>query len=394
MTVIAYLVSDYHAPSHTFVRREIAGLRALGETVLPFSIRGETPAGEEPAPAILGRPAWHHARAAVKLMLRRPGRVLTAWRRSLSHRPPGLRGLIWSQFHFFEAVTLADMLLEARAGHLHSHFANSGATVGMLAARIADIPWSLTLHGISETDYPAGYLLPDKLRAASFVAIASLFMRAQAMRVTEPADWNKFHIVRCGIDLSRMPERSSAKSNDGSPRLVCVGRLSPEKGYFGLADALSMLADEGRNFELEIVGDGPARAEIASAFETAGLGGRVKLLGALPESATLERIASADILVLPSLMEGLPVVLMEAMAISVPVVAARVAGIPELVEHGVSGLTYTPTDSTELARSIALLLDDPHLRRRSAEAGVRKVVEEFTIEDAARRMRCLFHEKP
>lgn len=392
MTVIAYLVSDYHAASHTFVRREVAGLRALGETVLPFSIRGQTPSDEEPVPAIIGRSAWHHARAAAKLAFKYPGHLLSAWRRSLSHRPPGLRGLIWSQFHFVEAITLADMLHEAKAGHLHSHFANSGATVGLLAAQIAGIPWSVTLHGISETDYPAGHLLPEKLGAARFVAIASLFMQAQAMRVTEPEVWKKFHIVRCGIDLSRMPERAAPLPQHDLPRLVCVGRLSPEKGYFGLVDALSILAAEGRDYTLEIVGDGPARTEIASAFQATGLQERVTLAGALSESATLQRIASADILVLPSLMEGLPVVLMEAMAIGVPVVAARVAGIPELVEHGTTGLTYTPTDSSDLARNIALLLDDPDLRRRFVEGGTRKVAKEFTIEETAGRMRHLFRE--
>ena len=150
------------------------------------------------------------------------------------------------------------MLRKAGADRLHSHFANSGAVVGMLAARLADVPWSVTLHGISETDYPAGYLLPDKLKSASFVAIASRFMMAQAMRVTAPAVWPRFHIVRCGIDVDAMPTRTrrSDPPNDASPHIVCVGRLSAEKGYYTLFEAIERLGDASVHPTITIVGDG------------------------------------------------------------------------------------------------------------------------------------------
>lgn len=389
MIVIAYLVSDYFAPSHSFVRREIKALRALGVEVHPFSIGGHHPGGDEHVPRILDRPFWHHLVFIARLLLTRPGVFIKVLVTALRHRPPGLRGFIWSLFHFCEAITLAHLLRKSGANRLHSHFANSGATVGMLAARIANMPWSLTVHGISETDYPAGLLLPEKLRAASFVAIASLFMRAQSMRVTEPEVWSRFHIVRCGIDPATLPSKPEHMHRSVF-RIVCVGRLSAEKGYFGLIEALSLLAGQGRDFTVEIVGEGPARASIADALDASGLSPRINLLGALPESSTLKRIAEADVLVLPSLMEGLPVVLIEALALRVPVIASRVAGVPELVEHEVTGLTFTPTDSAGMAHAIARLMDDPALGARLAEAGARRVLDEFTIQSSARRMRALF----
>ena len=391
MTVIAYLVSDYHAPSHTFVRREIEALRALGETVLPFAIRGEMPADGEAVPTILQRPAWHHARAVLRALAAHPRRFLATWVQSLKHRPPGVRGLAWSQFHLVEALTLAGLLKRSGATRLHSHFANSGATVGMLAAKLANIPWSLTLHGISETDYPAGYLLADKLRAASFVAIASRFMQAQAMRLTEPAIWRRFAIVHCGIDPAKMSDHAPRKVDDDAiMRIACVGRLSAEKGYHILFDALGILAASGAVVHVDIVGDGPARQMIEDRVLQLPPGCTVRLRGSLAESKTLKIIATADMFVLPSLMEGLPVVLMESMAIGVPVIASRVAGIPELVEHDITGLTFTPTDAAALAVAIRRLHSDASLRQRLVHAAKARVLTEFTIQASAVQLKELF----
>jgi glycosyltransferase involved in cell wall biosynthesis len=395
MSAIGYLVSEYHAPSHTFVRREIAALRALGETIHPFAIRQEDSASGEDVPAVLGQSVWSHIRSFFGHLIRRPGRLFEVWGLALSHRPPGLRALIWSQFHFIEASTLARLLERGAIRHLHNHFANNGASVGMMAARLAGIDWSMTLHGISETDYPAGLLLPQKLAAARFTACASFFMRAQAMRVSEPDLWARYHIVRCGIDIERLPERSQPCRPDQTreTRIVCVGRLSPEKGYGVLAQALAQLREEGeRNLAVTIVGDGPARDDVQSNFAALDLSEQVTFTGALPEAETLRAIAAADILVLPSLMEGLPVVLMEALALGVPVIASGVAGIPELVEHERTGLLVIPTDADALAKAIARLAGDPALRHQLGKAGSERIKAGYTSEESARRMQALFRE--
>jgi glycosyltransferase involved in cell wall biosynthesis len=283
------------------------------------------------------------------------------------------------------------MLAAARADHVHSHFANSGATVGLLAAHFVQRPWSLTLHGISEMDPPAGSLLREKLLLARFVACASWFMQAQAMRLTAPDVWTKFKIVRCGIDLRALPSRSGDAQSSLAPlRFVTVGRLSPEKGQVGLLRALSQLLQDGLDVNLTIVGDGPMRITIEREIDALGLSKRVVLAGAVEEREALAEIARGDIFILPSLMEGLPVVLMEALALAKPVIAPGVAGIPELVKDGESGMLFKPGDWNELKNCMLRLANDPNLCARLGRNGRERVEAEFEIGIAVTPLVALF----
>ena len=223
------------------------------------------------------------------------------------------------------------------------------------------------LHGVSETDYPAGLLLGKKIEAAQFVACVSHFGRAQAMRVTSPDHWRKLFIVRCGLNLLAVPEYHLQPSR-ARPRIICVGRLSPEKGQIGLLEAFAAVQAQGIDAELVLVGDGPERSCIEKRIHQLGLGLGITLKGRLDEETTLLEIASSDLLVLPSFMEGLPIVLMEAMALGVPVVATRVAGIPELIMDEKEGLLFRPADWCDLAQKITRLLRDEPLRRDVARA--------------------------
>lgn len=388
MSIIAYLASDIHAPSHTFVRREIAALRDMGLKIAPYTIRRGA-AADRTAENLLGRSVITYCTAIGWAFLTGPRRFMASWLLALRHRVPGIKSLIWSHFHFVEAILLARLLHQAGATHLHNHFANSGATVGLIAARYAQLPWSLTLHGISETDYPAGPLLAEKLETASFVACASYFMRAQAMRLVDRSHWRKMAIVRCGIDLAALPEANP--HTDGVPaKFICVGRLSPEKGHHGLLGALATVASGGAEFQLIIVGDGPMRQDIRLRASELGLLDRIRFTGALSEAETLAEIAAADVLVLPSLMEGLPVVLIEAMAMRRPVIASRVAGIPELSTDSETGFLFTPSDWNDLARKLSALLAARAEWRRMGDAGRIKIDDEFRIERSAAQMARLF----
>lgn len=389
MTRIAYLVSDYDAPSHTFVRREVAALRALGSDVIAFSIQANRKLDSE-AIHILGRPPSFYLMNFLTSLVSRPRAFLVTWYLALQHRPPGLRAIIWSHFHFMEAIVLARFLSDARIRHLHVHFANSGATVAMLAAKFAHIPWSLTLHGISETDYPAGLLLPDKIARAHFVACASYFMQAQAMRQISPHLWPKLRIVRCGVDSRRLEQFAVERQSQGVPSLVCVGRLSPEKNHIGLLEAISNLRRRGVGCRLTLVGDGPVRAIIEKIIEDSDLFDAVSLVGFLDEDDTLDVIASSDILVLPSFMEGLPVVLIEALAMGKPVIASRVAGIPELIEHGKSGILFTPACVIELEDALFEVLSDPSKWREMGAEGKARVRAQFDSFKVAKELRELF----
>jgi colanic acid/amylovoran biosynthesis glycosyltransferase len=388
--MIGYLVSQYPAPSHTFIRREADAVRRHGLTVKTYSIRRPSPVelgaerdrqDAETTFYILPASPLIVLRAHVAALFAQPGRYIATLKLALGHRVPGLRALIWGLFHFVEAILLARQLERDGIARLHSHFGNAGGTIGMLAARFRNIPWSLTLHGISETDYPAGVLLPGKVAEAEFVACVSWFGRAQAMRITPPAHWPKLLIARCGVDRAALPARRP-KAKDATPlALVCVGRLSPEKGQLGLIAALKRIRDAGHDVTLTLVGDGPSRALVDAAIATMGLHDAVRLTGRLDEAATLEAIAAADVLVLPSFMEGLPVVLMEAMALGIPVIASRVAGIPELVGDG-EGLLFAPGHWDEMTTAIIRLAGDQSLRTRLSKAASAKVEHEFDIDRA------------
>ncbi len=377
---IIYLTSEYPALSHTFIRREIAALRDRGLDIRPFSVRpGKVDWGEQ-VPAILGRSKIRVVLDAAAACGRNPAGAVRALLLAQRHREKGLKGWWWSWFHLVEALALTSMVRAREPRRLHSHFANSGATVGMLAAHYLGIPWSVTLHAYSEYDPPAGDMLPDKLLRADFVSCASWFMKSHAMRITPVACWDKYHIVRCGVSVP--PDGAITISRQPVRTFLMVGRLAEQKGYPGLIAAMRELADRGVDVRVRIVGDGPMRADIERAIDRYGLQERIALLGPLMEQDTLREVEKADGFVLPSLIEGLPVVLMEALAAGKPVIAPVVAGIPELVEHERTGLTFTVADWSDLARQMERLATDGLLGARLAEAGRARILEEFAIDKA------------
>lgn len=394
---LAYLTSQYPAASHTFIRREIAGLRQLGWTIETYSVRPPGP-DETRGDAdrseydrtfyILKQSALTFVTAHLGMLLTRPAGYLKTLGLALRHRPPGARGLFLACAHFTESIVLARELQRRDVHHLHNHFANSAATVGLLASSLLGIGWSFTMHGISETDYPAGLMLGRKIEAADFVACVSWFGRAQGMRLVGPDHWDKMHVVRCGIPLDRMPSRHLASANENT--VICVGRLSPEKGQSGLLEAFASLRTEHPDVRLVLAGDGPDRSGLEAITEKLGISDAVSFVGRLTEEEALQEIAGSDLLVLPSFMEGLPIVLMEAMAIGVPVVASRVAGIPELVEDGKSGLLFNPSDWSELAACMDRLLSDERLCASIAEQAKARVTNEFDGRKSAARLAEIF----
>jgi glycosyltransferase involved in cell wall biosynthesis len=386
---IAYLTSQYPAASHTFIRREVAALRRQGIDICTFSVRrpaeNETVAPEDRSEFaqtgyILPAKPLALLRAHAGAVLVNPSAYLRTLALAMRHRPPGIKALLWALFHFVEAIVLAKLLKQAGASRLHNHFANAGANVGLLAAQFSGLPWSLTLHGISETDYPAGLLLPEKVRLAQFVTCVSWFGRAQAMRITPSSEWHKFIIARCGVDAETMPEPESIAKVSG--RILSVGRLSAEKGQEGLIEAFAALRDSGSQATLRFVGDGPERDRLSAKVAALGLQDVVSFAGRKSERETLKEIAAAELFVLPSFMEGLPVVLMEAMALGVPVISSQVAGIPELVVHDQTGLLFAPSDWAGLAAEMTRLLNDDELAARLAQAAYCRVTAEFAVDTA------------
>jgi colanic acid/amylovoran biosynthesis glycosyltransferase len=379
---IAYLVSQYPAPSHTFIRREVEELRNRGLDIQTFSIR--SPLAAEIISANDRREhenTWYLLPASPLLLIwahflsliLHPIRYFKTLKLAFNHSTPGIS--LYPLFYFTEAIYLAAELKRRKITHLHNHFAQAGAIVGLLASRYLNIKWSFTVHGTSEFDGAAGSLLNDKLAAAEFVPCVSYFGRAQVMRLVNPIHWSKLFISRCGVDLENIPQRT--EDNHETIRILCVARLSPEKGIIGLIEAFAKALQQNPNLELRIIGEGSDRPIIEK-----NLTKNCQLLGRASEAEVFKQLASTDIFVISSFMEGLPVVLMEALAIKVPVIAPCVAGIPELVTDGKSGLLFSPSNWEQLSECILKLSNDKELRNKLAAEGQRRVQAEFDIKRA------------
>jgi colanic acid/amylovoran biosynthesis glycosyltransferase len=390
---IAYLISQYPAPSHTFIRREISALRRLGLNITIFSVRPPRPEevmadpdrrDQSETTYILPITLLSLAAASMRQFIRHPKRFFQALLLAVQHRNPGLRSMLYGLFYFLEGVVLADRLERQHIEHLHNHFANPASHVAMVASCLLKIPLSMTLHGLCDFDYPAGPLLNQKIEACTFVACATQYGRAQAMRQSDPGLWHKLVITRCGVDLEQLPTVLPKDHSRSRLRIICVGRLAPEKGQLGLVEAFHDACQRGLKANLVLVGDGPDRKAIERRVARYNLKDQVEILGRLPEERTLEEISRSDVLVLASFMEGLPVVLLEAMALSVPVIAPTIAGIPELVIQKETGLLFTAGDWKQLADCMIEISASPDLRRHMASKGFHKVESSFELNQVVR----------
>jgi glycosyltransferase involved in cell wall biosynthesis len=387
---IAYLTGEYPRATDTFIQREVAELRKLGFEVLTCSIRRTSTAhhvGDEQRQE--AKNTFHvlsatssvltSVRSHFKAVTCRPKRytrgLALAWRVS----PAGWRAHLYQLIYFAEAVVLAEHLLKSGVQHLHNHIAKSSCTVAMLASTISGIPYSFTLHGPDIFFEPTHWRLDEKIARASFVACISHFCRSQAMTFSDPQNWDKLHIVHCGVEPARYALLGDRTGNN----LLFVGRLAAVKGVPLLLMALQNLLPDFPKLHLTFIGDGPERARLEEMAASLGVTSAVTFAGYRGQSEVAAQLQTTDVLVLPSFAEGVPVVLMEAMAAEVPVVTTRIAGIPELVEDRVSGALVRPGDVAELTDALREILADEPLRKRYGAAGRKKVIAEFDIQAEA-----------
>lgn len=362
---IAYLTNQYPKVSHTFIRREIRALMALGVDILRYSVRG-TPdtlidvADQEEAAqtrvlladgaapllqataAVSGRDPRRFARAA----------ALAAELGVRSERGPFVHGI-----YLAEACLLLQHLRKAQAEHLHVHFGTNPTTVAMLCRELGGPTYSFTAHGPEEFDKPFLIKLREKIGRAAFVAGVSHFGRGQLMRHSDYADWNKLQVVRCGVDSEFL--RADMEPPQSAARLLYVGRFNEQKGPLLLVQAAAELRRAGVEFELEMIGDGPMRGEAERLIQQHGLQGAVHLQGWASGEEVVSALRRCRALVLPSLAEGLPVVIMEALALGRPVLSTYIAGIPELVRANECGFLVPSGSLSELVIGMRTLLDTP-----------------------------------
>lgn len=392
---LAYLVSLYPALSHEFISREIRALRADGVRVSTFTVRPALPADlttdayrrESAGTASLLGSRRALAVGVARFAARHPLALAAGLRQAGRTGPRTARSRLWQLFYLVEAVRLVALMRASGLRHVHVHLANNAADIARLAVLLgsASAPgtprwtWSLAVHGPTEFADVPGSDLAAKVRSASAVACISDFCRSQLMALVEPEHWGKLGVVRMSVEAARYPSHAAARAArpaDRPLRVLFVGRLVPEKGPSLLLSALALLPDGA--VQARIVGTGPLGPSLADQVRSLGL--PVSLLGGLGQDDLPAQFAWADAFCLPSVAEGLPVVLMEAMASGLPVLTTRIAGIPELVEDGVTGLLVPPGRADRLASALLRLRDDAPLRRA---LGVRAVMAVHSQHDPA-----------
>ena len=398
---LAYVLNTYPMPSQSFIRRELQALEAAGHgPVLRLAMRRPAPPPADPGDRaeaarseyVLDRGALRLGAGLLARLLRHPGRGAVAlglaWRLGRAGRA-GPAGRLRHLVYLAEAAAVARRCETAGVAHLHAHFGTNSTAVALLAATLADIGYSFTVHGPEEFDAAAALALPEKLARADFTVAVSSFGRSQLCRWADFDAWPRIKVVPCGIDPAHFAD--PAPLPPGALRLVSIGRFVEQKGQMVLIEALARLREELPELRLELVGDGPMRGALEEAVARHRLGAMVGFTGWQDEAGVRARIDAAHALVMPSFAEGLPVAIMEAMAAARPVIATHVAGIPELVRPGETGWLVPAGDAAALARAIAELAAAPAERRAEmGRAGRDRALARHDIHRAAAQLAAHF----
>jgi colanic acid/amylovoran biosynthesis glycosyltransferase len=393
---IAYLVSQYPLISHTFVEREIDGLRKLGTDVHTFSVRApgallsEAMRAEAERTVVLQSSFGEIARSGARQFRAHPGASLRSLVSATTFGEARARSRLWQVFYAAEAMRLFEELNRLGIRHIHAHFANNGADIARATVAHArrvdpdgDWRWTFTMHGPTEFEAVERFDLSGKVAAAAGVACISDFTRSQLMRLSAVSDWDKLEVVHMSVDTDLFSPPSQPRSSEGPLRILDVGRLVPEKGAPVLLDAVTRLAGRGIDVELRLVGGGELESQLKQEIEVRKLADRVTLVGPVGQDEILAQYHWADVFCLPSFQEGLPVVLMEAMSTELPVVTTPINGIPELVRDGCNGHLVAPGRADLLADALAELALDPGRRRHLGEQARRDVVAGFALDACA-----------
>ena len=393
---VAFLVSQHPAINHALLLREIRALRALGMEIHTVSIRdADRPAAELPPDekdeqsrtfyvkslGFAGALRYH-----LPFLVLHPAAYAGGLCRALSLSAWNLPKAFALLAYFAEAVIVGEWMRARRLRHIHVQYSS---TVGLLLRRMFPIELSISFHGPDEFNDPAGFWLREKIEAAHFIRAISFYACSQIMKSCEALQWDKIDIAYLGVDPDAFTPRPFRR--DPQPfEMLCVGRLAPVKAQNILLEAVRQLKAEGRPVRLHLAGGGPDLEALRRAIAQQQLGAEVVLHGWVVQDQLDALYRRADAFVLASFAEGLPGVLMEAMAMEIPCVATWIAGVPELIRDGVDGLLAAPSDATGFARAVARLMDDPDLRLRIGQQGRQRIVERFALRPNAARLADIF----
>ena len=355
---LAYLINQYPQPSHSFIRREIGALEQLGTPVFRFTLRRYT--GPLPDPAdqaerdktfvVLDHGVMPLLLGVLRIFIRRPVNAFQALIAALRSGWEPRRGAFLRLAYFAEACFLHHHFVQERITHVHAHFGTNSTAVAMLIRLLGGPPYSFTCHGPEEFDRTETLGLGAKIHHASFAVAISDFGRSQLYRWAAISDWEKIHVVHCGVDEAFLSMPLTPVPS--TQQLVCIGRLSEQKGQLTLVEAAARVVTRFPDFQLLLVGDGPMRPEIECSIRRLRLEASVHLVGWKSGQEICEILLASRAMVLPSFAEGLPVVIMESLALGRPVISTSVMGIPELVLQERTGWLVPPANPELLAVAI------------------------------------------
>ena len=396
---LAYILNTYPQPSHSFIRREIQALERQGFEIERLAMRRASVELVDPQDRAEAEQTKYVLDAGgVKLLLallgalfRRPANGMSAlalvWRMGRASQTGVLRHLIY----LAEAAWVLRYCNQGGVAHCHAHFGTNAATVVLLCRLLGGPSFSFTTHGPEEFDAPGALSLGVKLDHAGFAVGVSQFGRSQLSRWADFSTWPRLHVVHCGIE----PEKFSvpAALPEGPLKLVSIGRFVEQKGQMVLVEAMSQLRDDHPDIHLTLVGDGEMRRDLEAAIEQYNLGDRITLTGWLSEAAVTAQLQAAHALVMPSFAEGLPMVVMEAMAAQRPVIATYIAGTPELVREGETGWLVPAGDAAALASAIIGASELGHdVLQAMGQAGGARVMQRHDVDVEARKLADLFRQ--
>lgn len=394
---LAYLINQYPKVSHSFIRREIAAIEAHGLEVLRFAIRSCRAELVDPADqqelhkthVLLEGGAQGLLLALLQVAISQPIQFLRAVRLTLKVGACSDRSLLHHVAYLAEACALLKQFEAANIRHVHAHFGTNSATVAMLCHALGGPTYSFTVHGPEEFDKPEALSLTEKINRAAFVVAISSYGKSQLYRWCHYSQWAKIKVVHCGVGDDYL--NHCHVPIPATPQLVCVGRLSEQKGHFHLLEAVKNLADEGLNFKVVFVGDGPLRSQVDALITQYGLHHHIEITGWASGAEVQRHLLSSRALVLPSFAEGLPVVLMEALALGRPVISTYIAGIPELVEPGRCGWLVSSGSTSELQAAMKEALEaSPETLEQMGGYGKERVAQRHNIMTEAAKLAHLF----
>jgi len=393
---VAYLMSRFPKVSETFILYEILELQRLGLQIEIFPLLRQNEEVRHPGvESLLERVRFtpflsaEVGAAQVYWLYRRPWAYVGAWIRVLWDNLPSPRFFLRALVVVPLAAAFARRMQELGVNHVHAHWATHPTLAAYVIRRLTGLPYSFTAH--AHDIHVDRTMLAEKIRQAGFVITISDYNLRLLTELYGKEAADKTIVIRCGVDSELFRRRPSAR-RDSIFTIVCVAQLEERKGHRYLLEACALLEARGVEFRCLLIGEGVLRAKIEAHIVELGLQHRIELAGARPQNQVLEALAGADVMVLPSIVdprgqqEGIPVALMEAMAMELPVIATSISGIPELVEHGRNGLLVAPRDAPALFDALQMLSEKAGIRRELGSAARAKVIQEYDLRHNAEKL--------